>query len=76
MTSVSLLTFMHWRRKWQGTLESPLNSKEINQSILEEVNPEYSLERPDAETESAIPWPPHAKSQLIREDLDARKDFR
>ena len=28
-----------WRR-----LESPLNYKEINQSILKEMNPEYSLE--------------------------------
>ena len=28
----------------EKTLESPLDSKEINQSILEEINPEYSLE--------------------------------
>ena len=28
----------------EKTLDSPLNSKEINQSILKEVNPEYSLE--------------------------------
>ena len=28
----------------EKTLESPLESKEINQSILKEVNPEYSLE--------------------------------
>ena len=27
-----------------NTLESPLDCKEINQSILEEINPEYSLE--------------------------------
>jgi len=26
------------------TLESPLECKEINQSILKEINPEYSLE--------------------------------
>ena len=26
------------------TLEPPLDSKEINQSILKEINPEYSLE--------------------------------
>ena len=26
------------------TLESPLDSKEINQSILKEISPEYSLE--------------------------------
>ena len=29
----------------EKTLESPLGSKEIKQSILNEVNPEYSLER-------------------------------
>ena len=28
----------------EKTLESPLDSKEINQSILKEINPEYSLE--------------------------------
>ena len=28
----------------EKTLENPLNSKEINQSILQEINPEYSLE--------------------------------
>ena len=28
----------------EKTLESPLGSKEIKQSILNEVNPEYSLE--------------------------------
>ena len=27
-----------------NTLESPLDCKEINQSILKEINPEYSLE--------------------------------
>ena len=29
----------------EKTLKSPLDSKEINQSILKEINPEYSLER-------------------------------
>ena len=28
----------------EKTLESPLDSKEIKQSILKEINPEYSLE--------------------------------
>ena len=28
----------------EKTLESPLNCKEINQSILKEISPEYSLE--------------------------------
>ena len=29
----------------EKTLKSPLDSKKINQSILKEINPEYSLER-------------------------------
>ena len=28
----------------EKTLEDPLDSKEINQSILKEISPEYSLE--------------------------------
>ena len=28
----------------EKTLESPLDCKEINQSMLKEINPEYSLE--------------------------------
>ena len=28
----------------EKTLESPLDCKEINQSVLKEINPEYSLE--------------------------------
>ena len=29
----------------QKTLESPLDCKKINQSIIKKINPEYSLER-------------------------------
>ena len=28
----------------EKTLENPVNSKEINKSMLKEINPEYSLE--------------------------------
>ena len=30
------------------TLESPLDSKEINKSVLKEINPEYSLEKTES----------------------------
>ena len=30
----------------------------------------------DAEAEAPVLWPPDAKSQLIREDADAAKDWR
>ena len=38
----------------QKTLESPLDCKEIKQSILKEINPENSLEGTDAEAETQI----------------------
>ena len=38
----------------EKTLESPLDCKEIKESILKEINPEYSLEGLDAEIEAPI----------------------
>ena len=35
---------MHIMMVLEKTLKSPLNCKESNQSILKEINPEYSLE--------------------------------
>ena len=35
----------NWSVVLEKTLESPLNCKEINQSILQEINSDYSLER-------------------------------
>ena len=49
-------------------------ARRSNQSILKEINPEYSLERTDAEGETLILWPPDAKSQLTGKDPDAGKD--
>ena len=49
----------------EKTLESPLNCKEINQSILKEINPEYSLEGLMLKLK---------KSGLIRIDPDTGKD--
>ena len=58
----------------EKTVESPLDSKEIEQSILKEVNPEYSLEG-STEAEAPILWPPDVKSQLIGEDPNAGQDL-
>ena len=60
---------------WED-FESPLNCKEIKT-----VNPKGSqswifIERIGAEAEAPILWPPDAKSQLIRNDPDAVKDWR
>ena len=60
----------------EKTLESPLDCKEIKP-----VNPKVSqswifIGRTDDETEAPVLWPPDAKSQLIRKDPDAGKDWR
>ena len=64
-----------WTMILEKTLESPLDCKEIKP-----VNPKGNqswifIGRTDAEAEALILWPPDAKSQLIREDLDAGKDW-
>ena len=60
----------------EKTLESPLNSKE-----LQPVNPKGNeswifIGKTVAEAEAPILWPPDVKSQLIRKDPDAGKDWR
>ena len=51
----------------------PWTARRSNQSILKEINPEYSLEG-NTEAESPVLWPPDVKSQLFRKDPDAGKD--
>ena len=52
----------------------PQTQRRSNQSILKEINPEYSLERLVHEAQAPILWPPDAKNRLIGKDLDAGKD--
>ena len=57
------------------TLESPLDCKEI-----QPVHPKWDqswvfIGRTDAEAETPILWPPHAKSGLVRKDPDAGRDW-
>ena len=59
----------------EKTLESPLDCKEIKESILKEINPEYSLEGLMLKLKLQH-WPPDVKSWLIWEDPDAGKDWR
>jgi len=55
----------------EKTLESPLDTaRRSNQSILNEVSPEYSLEG----LMLKLKLPPDMKKQLIRKDPDAGKD--
>ena len=61
-----------WIVLLEKTLESPLDSKEI-----ELVNPKWNQpQRTVAEAEAPILWPPYAKSWLIGKDPDAGKDWR
>ena len=60
----------------EKTLESPLDSKEI-----QPVNPKGNqswifIGRTDAEAEAPILWSPDAKNWFIRKDPDAGKDWR
>ena len=61
---------------WEKTLESPLDCKEI-QPVHPKINQSWIITgRTNSEAESSILWLSDAKSQLIRKDPDARKDWR
>jgi len=45
-----------------------------NQSILREINSEYSLEGLTPEAEAPTFWPPDVSSQLTGKDPDAGED--
>ena len=64
-----------WTVVLDKTLESPLDSKEI-----QPVHPKGDqfwilIERTDAEAETPILWPPDAENWLIGKDPDAGKDW-
>ena len=58
----------------EKTLENPLDCKEIQPVHSKGDQSWVFIERTDAEAETPIFWPPHAKSSLIRKDPDAEKD--
>ena len=43
----------------EKTLERPQSASKSNQSILKDINPEYSLE---GQAEAPVLWPPEAKN--------------
>ena len=56
----------------EKTLESPLDCKRSNQSILKAIR--VFIGRIDVEAETPILWPSDVKNQLIGKDPDAGKD--
>ena len=57
------------------SLESPLDCKEI-QPVHPKGDQSWGFTgRTDAEAETPIFWPPHAKSRLIGKDPDAERDW-
>ena len=64
-----------WTVVLEKTLESPLDCKEIQPIHPKGDQSWVFIGRTDAEAETPILWPPHAKSWLIWKDPDAGKDW-
>ena len=58
----------------EKTLESPLDCKEIQPVHYEGDQSWVFIGRTDAEAETPVLWPPHAKSWLIGKASDAGRD--
>ena len=65
-----------WIVVLEKTLESPLDSKEIQPVHPKENQSWIFIERTDAEAEALVLWLPDRKSRLIGKDADAGKDWR
>jgi len=65
-----------WTVVLEKTLESPLDSKEIQPVHLKWNQSWIFIGRTDVEAETPILWPPDVKSWLIWKDPDAGKDCR
>ena len=64
-----------WTVVLEKTLESPLDCKEIQPVHPKGHQSWVFIWRTDAEAETQILWPPHAKSWLIGKDSDAGRDW-
>ena len=69
-----LKNWCSWTVELKKTLESPLDSKEIQPDNPKGNQPWIFIGRIDVET--SILWPPDTKSRLIGKDPDAGKDWR
>ena len=64
-----------WTVVLEKTLESPLDCKEIQPVHPKGDQSWVFIGRTDAEAETRVLWPPHAKSWLIGKDPDAGWDW-
>ena len=61
---------------WRRLLRVPWKARRSKQSILKEINPEYSLEGLMLMLKLKYLWPLDVKSWLIRKDSDAGRDIK
>jgi len=74
--SWALKNWCFWTVVLEKTLESPLDSKEIQPVHPKENQSWIFIGRTDAEAETPILWPPDVKNWLIWKDPGAGKDWR
>ena len=67
------IAFKLWGWGWRRLLRIPWTARRSNQSILREINNEYSSERLMLKLKLLI-WSPDVNNQLIGKDLDAGKE--
>ena len=65
-----------WTVVLEKTLQSPLDTKEIQPVNPKGISPEYSCERTDVEADAPVLWPPDVNNWLIWKDPAAGKDWR
>ena len=73
--SWALKNWCIWTVVLEKTLESPLDCKEIQPVHSEGDQPWDFFGRNDAEAETPVLWPSHAKSWLIGKDFDAGRGW-
>ena len=71
----ALKYWFFWSVVLEKTLESPLDCKKFQPVHSEGDQPWDFFGRNDAEAETPVLWPPHAKSGLIGKDSDAVRDW-
>ena len=71
----ALKNWCFWTVVLEKTLESPLDCKEIQPVHPKGDQSWVFIGRTDAEAETLVLWPPHAKSWVIGKDSDAGRDW-